>query len=178
MAINGSDDVTAEAGLIAMAMPGKPIRLQWMREQEFGWEPCGCAMVTQVEASLGADNRVAHWTYEVWSNTHNMRPVKAGGYVVAAADQARLPDPDPRADPDAGRRWRPQRQPALRFPQHGRALSFRAGDAGARSRRSARWAHISMCSAWSRWSTSWRWRRVPIRSPSASLIWKTSALAT
>ena len=80
---NGADDVTAEAALIAMAMPGHPIRLQWMREQEFGWEPLGCAMVTEVEASLGADQRIAHWTYRVWSNSHNNRPVRAGGYAVA-----------------------------------------------------------------------------------------------
>jgi nicotinate dehydrogenase subunit B len=60
---NGADDVTAEAGLIAMALPGRPIRLQWMREQEFGWEPCGCAMVTNVEASIGPDKRIAHWAY-------------------------------------------------------------------------------------------------------------------
>jgi CO/xanthine dehydrogenase Mo-binding subunit len=33
---NGADDVTAEAGLIAMALPGHPIRLQWMREQNSG----------------------------------------------------------------------------------------------------------------------------------------------
>lgn len=80
---NGADDVTAEAGIIAMALPGHPIRLQWMREQEFGWEPCGCGMVTRVEASIGPDRRIAHWTYEVWSNSHNNRPVKAGGYAVA-----------------------------------------------------------------------------------------------
>lgn len=88
---NGADDVTAEAGLIAMALPGHPIRLQWMREQEFGWEPCGCGMVTRVEASIGPDKRIAHWTYEVWSNSHNNRPVKAGGYAVAQQLDPPLP---------------------------------------------------------------------------------------
>jgi len=80
---NGADDVTVEAALIARAMPGHPIRLQWMREQEFGWEPCGCAMVTEVEAGIGTDNRITRWTHEVWSNSHNNRPVRAGGYAVA-----------------------------------------------------------------------------------------------
>lgn len=80
---NGADDVTAEAALIAMALPGRPIRLQWMREQEFGWEPLGCAMVTEVEASIGPDKRISSWKYHVWSNSHNNRPVKAGGYAVA-----------------------------------------------------------------------------------------------
>jgi hypothetical protein len=98
--------VTAEAGLIAMALPGHPIRLQWMREQEFGWEPCGCGMVTKVEAAIGPDKRIAHWTYEVWSNSHNTRAVKAGGYAVAQqvrpgfAPQEAKPIPMPEGDGD------------------------------------------------------------------------------
>ena len=92
---NGADDVTAEAGLIAMALPGYPIRLQWMREQEFGWEPCGCGMVTQAEASLGPDNRISHWRTEVWSNSHNNRPVHAGGYAVAQEIAAGFPPQTP-----------------------------------------------------------------------------------
>jgi CO/xanthine dehydrogenase Mo-binding subunit len=96
---NGADDVTAEAGLIAMALPGRPIRLQWMREQEFGWEPCGCAMVAKVEASIGPDKRIARWTYEVWSNSHNNRPVKAGGYAVAQQIEPPLPMQEPEPIP-------------------------------------------------------------------------------
>ncbi|KUR74861.1 molybdopterin cofactor-binding domain-containing protein [Novosphingobium sp. FSW06-99] len=103
---NGADDVTAEAGIIAMALPGQPIRLQWMREQEFGWEPCGCGMVTEVEASIGPDGKIAQWTFEVWSNSHNNRPVKAGGYAVAQeivpgfAPQTPAPIPMPEGDGD------------------------------------------------------------------------------
>src|SRR6185437_13126580 len=36
---NGADDAAADAALIASHLPGHPIRLQWMREQEFAWEP-------------------------------------------------------------------------------------------------------------------------------------------
>jgi nicotinate dehydrogenase subunit B len=103
---NGADDVTAEAALIAMRLPGRPIRLQWMREQEFGWEPCGCGMVTKVEAAIGPDKRIAHWNYEVWSNSHNTRPVEAGGYAVAQqvakpfAPQEAKPIPMPEGDGD------------------------------------------------------------------------------
>ena len=31
---NGADDAAADAAVLARAMPGRPIRLQWMREQE------------------------------------------------------------------------------------------------------------------------------------------------
>ncbi len=79
---NGADDVAADAALIALSMPGRPIRLQWMREQEQGWEPMGPGMVTDVEASLDANHRIVAWNYEVWSNPHNNRPVGAGGVVA------------------------------------------------------------------------------------------------
>ena len=44
---NGADDVAADAALVAMALPGRPVRLQWMRDQEHTWEPFGAAMVTR-----------------------------------------------------------------------------------------------------------------------------------
>jgi CO/xanthine dehydrogenase Mo-binding subunit len=108
---NGADDVTAEAGLIAMQFPGVPVRLQWMREQEFGWEPCGCGMVTQVEASIGPDNKIAHWKYEVWSNSHNNRAVGAGGYAVAQeiipGFPMQVPAPIPMPEGDGDRNANP-----------------------------------------------------------------------
>ena len=96
---NGADDVAAEAALIALALPGRPVRLQWMREQEFGWEPCGPAMVATVEAAIGPDRRVCRWNYEVWSNTHNNRPAGAAGFVVAQQLTPPLPPPEPRPIP-------------------------------------------------------------------------------
>lgn len=79
---NGADDVAAEAALLAMSVPGRPVRLQWMREQEFGWEPLGPGMVTEVDAALDKNNRIVRWNYAVWSNPHNNRPVGAGGVLV------------------------------------------------------------------------------------------------
>jgi len=34
---NGADDAAADAALIARELPGVPVRVQWMREQEHGW---------------------------------------------------------------------------------------------------------------------------------------------
>ena len=61
---NGADDAAGDAALIAAVMPGTPIRLQWMREQEHAWEPYGPAMVTKVSAGLDAMGKVADWRYE------------------------------------------------------------------------------------------------------------------
>ena len=50
---NGADDAAADAALIARAVPGRPVRVQWMREQENGWEPLGPAMVTRGASRAG-----------------------------------------------------------------------------------------------------------------------------
>ena len=82
---NGADDVALDAALLARATPGRPVRLQWMRDDEFAWEPYGAAMSMSVRASLDADNKIADWQYELWSNTHSMRPQSTNGTNVLAA---------------------------------------------------------------------------------------------
>jgi nicotinate dehydrogenase subunit B len=74
---NGADDVGLDAALLARAA-GRPVRLQWMRDDEFAWEPYGSAMVARAKASLDASGRVVDWNYEVWSNTHLTRPNAPG----------------------------------------------------------------------------------------------------
>jgi nicotinate dehydrogenase subunit B len=80
---NGADDAAADAALIARAMPGVPVRVQWTREQEHSWEPYGPAMVTKLKASLDGNGAIADWNFEVWSNTHSMRPGGAGCLLAA-----------------------------------------------------------------------------------------------
>lgn len=75
---NGADDVAADAALIAHALPGRPVRVQWMREQEHMWEPFGPAMITDVTASLDDTGHIVDWRFEIWSNTHNSRIENAG----------------------------------------------------------------------------------------------------
>jgi CO/xanthine dehydrogenase Mo-binding subunit len=82
---NGADDVALDAALLARAVPGRPVRLQWMRDDEFQWEPYGPAMVMRTKAALGGDGRIADWEYEVWSNTHSTRPESTTGTNVLAA---------------------------------------------------------------------------------------------
>ena len=45
---NGADDVALDAALVARATNGRPVKLQWMREDEFAWEPYGSAMAMQL----------------------------------------------------------------------------------------------------------------------------------
>ncbi len=70
---NGADDVALDAALLARAHPGRPVRVQWMREDEFAWEPFGTAMFVKLSASLDGDGNVVRWTHEVWGNGHRDR---------------------------------------------------------------------------------------------------------
>jgi CO/xanthine dehydrogenase Mo-binding subunit len=75
---NGADDVALDAALLARAAPGRPVRVQWMRDDEFAWEPYGSAMLARAKASLDAKGKIVDWVYEVWSNTHTTRPAAPG----------------------------------------------------------------------------------------------------
>jgi nicotinate dehydrogenase subunit B len=101
---NGADDAAADAALIARELPGVPVRVQWMREQEHAWEPFGPAMVTKLKASLDANGAIADWHFEVWSNTHSMRPGGAGSMLAAQhmAKPFAVPAPKPLPLPEGG----------------------------------------------------------------------------
>ncbi len=101
---NGADDAAADAALIARAMPERPVRLQWMREQEHAWEPYGPAMVTKLKATLDDGGKIADWNFEVWSNTHSMRPGGAGSMLAAQhmAQPFAVPAPKPIPLPEGG----------------------------------------------------------------------------
>ena len=101
---NGADDAAADAALIARELPGVPVRLQWMREQEHGWEPYGPAMVTRLKASLDSSGAISDWNFEVWSNTHSMRPGGAGSLLAAQhmAQPFAVPAPKPLPLPEGG----------------------------------------------------------------------------
>lgn len=96
---NGADDAAADAALIARELPGIPVRVQWMREQEHSWEPYGPAMVTKLKASLDANGAIADWNFEVWSNTHSMRPGGAGCMLAAQHMDQPFPVPPPKPLP-------------------------------------------------------------------------------
>ena len=93
---NGADDAGADAAVIAMHMPGRPIRLQWSRADEFLGEPYGSAMVTKVSAGLDTEGNIVNWRYDVLSGTHSIRPAgarRAGNLFVARQIETPLPLP-------------------------------------------------------------------------------------
>jgi CO/xanthine dehydrogenase Mo-binding subunit len=93
---NGADDAALDAALVAVRIPNRTIRLQWRREEEFGFEPVGPAMLVTLHVELDDRGRPADWTTEIWSATHVQRPGSGSGYLLATEA---LPDPPPEVKP-------------------------------------------------------------------------------
>jgi CO/xanthine dehydrogenase Mo-binding subunit len=100
---NGADDAALDAALLASRVPGRPVRVQWTREDEHAWEPFGPAMVVRMQAGLGTDGGVSDWHHDVWSNTHMGRPLPYGdrSQLVAAWHRASAMEP-PQPRPSLG----------------------------------------------------------------------------
>jgi CO/xanthine dehydrogenase Mo-binding subunit len=94
---NGADDAALDAALIAMRLPGRHIRLQWRRRDEFGFEPFGPAMLIDLSVRVDEAGRPRDWTAEIWSPTHVQRPLADSGSLLAAEA---LENPPPAQIPD------------------------------------------------------------------------------
>jgi CO/xanthine dehydrogenase Mo-binding subunit len=75
---NGADDAALDAVLLARAVPGRPVRVQWTREDEMGWAPLGPAMLARLSAGLDAHGKIVTWRQDVWSNGFIGRPGRGG----------------------------------------------------------------------------------------------------
>ncbi len=71
--LNGADAVSFDAALLSHAV-GRPVRLQFSRQDEMMWENLGSACVIEQRAALGADNRIAVWDRENWVASLGSRP--------------------------------------------------------------------------------------------------------
>jgi nicotinate dehydrogenase subunit B len=71
---NGADDVALDAALLALELDGAPVRVQWMREDEFAWEPFGPAMAVKLSGAVDSNGQIVQWHEEIWGNRHIGRP--------------------------------------------------------------------------------------------------------
>jgi CO/xanthine dehydrogenase Mo-binding subunit len=99
---NGADDAACDAAALAVHLPGRPVRLQWERSDEFLWEPLGPAMQIEAQAVLDESGRISNWQYDLWSCPHASRPRsdESAGHLIYAQHKANpLPDPPPYSIP-------------------------------------------------------------------------------
>jgi CO/xanthine dehydrogenase Mo-binding subunit len=103
---NGADDVAADAALLSQAV-GKPVRVQWRRQDEHGWEPLGEAAAHDMAAGITGGEVVA-WHHLLYALTANSRPgANNGGTLLAGALKGLLPADLPNSSRDSSGRNAP-----------------------------------------------------------------------
>lgn len=63
--MNGHEDAAADAAILSRAI-GRPVRVQWSREDEHGWDPKGPPQLLDISGAVGADGRILDWRTEMW----------------------------------------------------------------------------------------------------------------
>jgi nicotinate dehydrogenase subunit B len=82
---NGHEDAAGDAVLLARAV-GQPVRVQWMRADEHGWDPKGPPVLIDMRGGLDADGNVVAWSGEFFYPQGG-----AGNVALVASDLAKLP---------------------------------------------------------------------------------------
>ena len=81
---NAHEDAAGDAALLARAV-GQPVRVQWMRADEHGWDPKGPPTMLDMRAGLDAGGKILSWESELFV------PNGAAGFVaLVGADHAGL----------------------------------------------------------------------------------------
>jgi nicotinate dehydrogenase subunit B len=63
--MNGHEDAAADAAILSRAV-GRPVRVQWTREDELGWDPKGPPQLITISGSVAPDGRILDWRTELW----------------------------------------------------------------------------------------------------------------
>jgi nicotinate dehydrogenase subunit B len=71
--LNGADAVSFDAALLSQAV-GKPVRLQFSRQDEMMWENLGSACVVEHRAGITGGGRIVAWDREGWVASLGNRP--------------------------------------------------------------------------------------------------------
>jgi CO/xanthine dehydrogenase Mo-binding subunit len=82
---NGHEDAAADAALLAREVD-RPVRVQWMRADEHGWDPKGPPTLIDMQAALDASGNVSAW----YSQFYGPDGV-AGRVKLVAAELAGMP---------------------------------------------------------------------------------------
>ncbi len=84
---NGNDDAAADACLLSKTV-GAPVRVQWMRQEEHGWDPKGPQQLLDLRAGTDEHGNIAAWETEIWVPTSipGARPLLAADAAGLAQD--------------------------------------------------------------------------------------------
>jgi CO/xanthine dehydrogenase Mo-binding subunit len=88
--MNGHEDAAADAAILSRAV-GKPVRVQWSREDEHGWDPKGPPQLLDISAAVDAEGRILDWRTEMWipRTTRGLPDIPLLAPAAAGLDQMR-----------------------------------------------------------------------------------------
>jgi nicotinate dehydrogenase subunit B len=79
---NGHEDAAGDAALLAREA-GRPVRVQWMREDEHGWDPKGPPTLVDLEAALDAKGNLVAWSSDFFIPQGVASPVALVAAILA-----------------------------------------------------------------------------------------------
>ena len=82
---NGADHAAADAVLLSKTI-GKPVRVQWSRQDEHGWDPKGPQQLLDLRAGFDAAGRIVAWDTQMWIPAN-----RRGARILLAAESAGIP---------------------------------------------------------------------------------------
>lgn len=63
--MNGHEDAAADAAILSQTT-GRPVRVQWSRADEHGWDPKGPPQLLDIMGVVGADGQILDWRTDMW----------------------------------------------------------------------------------------------------------------
>jgi nicotinate dehydrogenase subunit B len=84
---NSSADAAVEAAILSKGS-GRPVLLQWTREEEFAWSPSRPEAVLEISAGLDAGGRIVAWRYDEHTNVHTAAGLDPQVLVVTSGRNA------------------------------------------------------------------------------------------
>ena len=88
--MNGHEDAAADAAILSRAI-ARPVRVQWSREDEHGWDPKGPPQLLDISGAVGPDGRILEWHTEMWlpQPTRGLADVPLLASAAAGLDDVR-----------------------------------------------------------------------------------------
>ena len=88
--MNGHEDAAADAAILSRAV-GRPVRVQWSREDELGWDPKGPPQLIDISGAVDPGGRILDWKTEMWvpQATKGLPNIPLLGPEAAGLEQVR-----------------------------------------------------------------------------------------
>lgn len=90
---NGHEDAAGDAALLSRAVGGRPVRVQWMRADEHGWDPKGPPTLVDLRAGVDNKGTIIAWESEFFVPEDGLGPVPLVAATLAGMPATPITEP-------------------------------------------------------------------------------------